>query len=89
LTVEVLLDDTRHARLPIADDEIVDRAVAIRDVRGAPVDFVTYDAGAAFRASASGLHVHRLVHPPSERNGQSRRGRPSQPEPAPPVSDAG
>lgn len=58
--LRLLIDPKRHERLPIMDDEIIDRAVALRDLLGRSTVFVTYDTAAAFRASAAGLKVQLL-----------------------------
>lgn len=74
VSVEVLLDPPGHVRLPLADDEIVSRAAAVGHVRGEAIDFVTFDAGAAFRAGAAGLITHQLIEPELS---VERRGRQS------------
>lgn len=61
VTVELLFDPPGHARLPIADDEVVARALAAGNRQGRPVRFLTYDTGQAMRARHSGLAVHKLV----------------------------
>jgi len=61
--VQVLMDPAGHARLPRADDELIDRAAALGSFRGYPVEFVTYDTGAALRARAAGLSPLRLERP--------------------------
>lgn len=76
--VELIFDPPGHERLPIADDEIVDRALAIRDLAGREVTVVTYDSGQATRARRAGLRVCRLTHPlerdePARDNGKTRR----------------
>ncbi|MFJ4924066.1 PIN domain-containing protein [Streptomyces sp. NPDC088736] len=60
VTVEVLLDPPAHARLPNADDEIVDRAVVAQSVSSTPVTLVTYDTGQATRGHHAGLRVRHL-----------------------------
>jgi hypothetical protein len=60
---EVVLDPVGHVRLPIDDDEIVDRAAAIQTLAGRKVYFVTYDNGAAMRANHAGLKVLKLSTP--------------------------
>ncbi|MGW4499135.1 PIN domain-containing protein [Micromonospora sp. NPDC004336] len=64
VSVEVLLDPVGHVRLPINDDEIVDRAVSLEPLAGQPVRLVTFDTGMALRARAAGLRVHKLEQPP-------------------------
>lgn len=60
VTVEVLYDPPGHQRLPIADDEIVDRAAAAQALAGSPVTLITYDTGQAMRGRAAGLKVCKL-----------------------------
>lgn len=58
---EIVLDPVGHVRLPITDDEIVDRASTIQGIAGVAVHLVTYDTGMTMRARAAGLKVHKLV----------------------------
>ncbi|MFH9959059.1 PIN domain-containing protein [Streptomyces roseolus] len=58
--IEVLTDDLGHVRLPEADDEIVDRATAVRSIAAGPVRLITYDTGMALRARQLGLPVLKL-----------------------------
>lgn len=60
VTVEVLFDPPGHTRLPISDDEIIDRAVVAQAQAGTPVTLVTYDTGQSTRARAAGLRVNKL-----------------------------
>ncbi|MEU5335569.1 PIN domain-containing protein [Streptomyces asoensis] len=60
VSVEVLYDPPAHTRLPINDDEIVDRAVTVQLLAGRPVRLITYDTGQAMRARAAGLDVVKL-----------------------------
>lgn len=63
VTLEVLFDPAGHARLPIADDEIVARALAVQSSAGRSVRFVTYDTAQSFRARQAGLEVFKLDAP--------------------------
>lgn len=64
ITVQVLLDDPGHRRLPINDDEIVDRALVVRSLTGRQnIHLITYDTGMALRAKAHDLDVHKLARP--------------------------
>ena len=63
ITVEIVLDPPGHERLPINDDEIVDRAIAIQAVAGRPVILLTYDTGQATRARAADLNVAKRSLP--------------------------
>jgi hypothetical protein len=60
--LDLLLDPHGHARLPNADDEIIDRAASVQRVAGHGVVFATYDTSQAFRARAAGLQVRKLAH---------------------------
>lgn len=63
VAVEILYDPPGHTRLPINDDEIVDRAVAVQLLAGRSVRLITYDTGQAMRARAAGLTVIKMRHP--------------------------
>ena len=65
VTIEILFDPPGHARLPIADDEIVGRALSAQNRRGRPVTLLTYDTGQATRARHAGLQVVKLVDEPA------------------------
>lgn len=76
ITAEIVLDQPGHVRLPIADDEIIDRAAAIKAIAGADVRFLTCDTGQEMRARVAGLTTIRLPHsagtgdePPRHRSG--------------------
>ncbi|MFJ9703372.1 PIN domain-containing protein [Streptomyces fradiae] len=58
--VEVLPDPPGHVRLPVTDDEIIDRALAVQAIAAGPVQLVTYDTGQALRAKRVGLAVLKL-----------------------------
>lgn len=60
VSVEILYDPPGHVRLPINDDEIVDRAVTVQLLAGRSVRLLTYDTGQAMRARAAGLRVLKL-----------------------------
>jgi hypothetical protein len=60
ITAEIVSDPQGHRRLPVMDDEIVDRAVDIQLRAGAPVTMITYDTGMSWRATEAGLTVVRL-----------------------------
>lgn len=63
LHLDVLLDEEGHRRLPIADDEIVDRASFIASISGSEVMLVTNDVGQAHRARLRGLLVSMVSDP--------------------------
>lgn len=58
--VEVFFDPPGHQPLPINDDEIIDRALAIQTEAGREVTFLTYDTGQSTRARFAGLTVRKL-----------------------------
>ncbi|WP_332010775.1 PIN domain-containing protein [Streptomyces uncialis] len=60
VSIEVLFDPPGHVRLPITDDEIVDRALAAQALAASPVTFITYDTGQCMRARFAGLKVIKL-----------------------------
>jgi hypothetical protein len=66
-TVEILLDDPEHVRLPVNDAEIIDRAVYMRSLfpTFVRVILVSGDVSMEFRAEGAGLetrHVSRDVN---------------------------
>jgi hypothetical protein len=63
IDAEILYDPPGHVRLPINDDEIVDRAVAAGPLAGKPVTLVTFDTGQTFRAREADLPVVKLTKP--------------------------
>jgi hypothetical protein len=66
VNVEIVYDPPGHVRLPINDDEIVDRAVAMKSLAGREVTFVTYDTGQSSRGRRAGLKVVKLNQPEAE-----------------------
>jgi hypothetical protein len=60
VTIELLFDPPGHVRLPIKDDEIVDRALAVEPLAGRKVTLLTYDTGQSTRARNAGLQVVKL-----------------------------
>lgn len=60
ITIELLFDPPGHVRLPINDDEIIDRALAVKPLAARTVTLLTYDTGQAMRARAAGLEVKKL-----------------------------
>ncbi|MGW3231478.1 PIN domain-containing protein [Kitasatospora sp. NPDC001095] len=63
VAAEILFDPPAHTRLPIADDEIVDRALAVSPVVGGRMKLFTYDVGQSSRARHAGLDVEKLSPP--------------------------
>ena len=70
VTAEILFDPPGHARLPINDDEIVDRAVAVKALAGRQVTMLTYDTNQSMRARAAGLAVVKIPMPTEEESEQ-------------------
>jgi PIN domain len=60
VTLEVIFDPLEHDRLPIPDDEIVDRAVAVQALAGRPIRFLTCDTNQSLRARMAGLEALKL-----------------------------
>jgi hypothetical protein len=61
--MEIVFDPPGHVRLPIGDDEIIDRIVAVVPLAERKVTLFTYDTGQATRGRAAGLQVRKLVKP--------------------------
>lgn len=60
ISLEIVLDQPGHIRLPLADDEIIDRAVAIQALAGREVRLLTCDTGQHTRGRAAGLKVTKI-----------------------------
>jgi PIN domain len=60
ITVEIVLDQPGHVRLPIDDDEIIDRAATIQLIAGRDVRLLTCDTGQDTRGRMAGLKVTKL-----------------------------
>ena len=60
VTLQIVFDPPEHKRLPINDDELVDRSVACEPFAG-KITVVTYDTGQATRARMAGLNVNKLT----------------------------
>ena len=63
VTLQILFDPPSHRRMPINDDEIVDRSLACQPF-AKDVTIVTYDTGQSTRARTAGLKVTKLRHEP-------------------------
>lgn len=63
VVLHVLGDAPGHRRLPIADDEIVDRAEVIAATAGRPVTLFTNDYSQAYRAKRVGLLTAMVADP--------------------------
>ena len=60
VSLEVYFDPPRHRRLPINDDEIIDRALAIQGEAERDVTFWTFDTSQSTRARFRGLTVKKF-----------------------------
>jgi hypothetical protein len=60
-TVEIVFDPPGRIRLPINDDELIDRILAIQPLTGLQIILLTYDTGQSTRARAAGLSVKMLA----------------------------
>jgi PIN domain len=63
IVADVFFDPAGHERLPIADDEIIDRALAAQGLTGTTITLLTFDTGQAARARNAGLAVSKLTRP--------------------------
>jgi hypothetical protein len=63
VTIELVFDSLGHIRLPINDDEIIDRALVIQPLAAREVTLLTYDTGQSTRARSAGLRVLKLTRP--------------------------
>jgi hypothetical protein len=63
LTAEIIFDPPGRVRLPINDDELVDRTLAIQALAGRTVTLVTFDTNQSTRARGAGLDVLKLTKP--------------------------
>lgn len=68
VTLQAVLDPHGHRRMPINDDEIVDRCLACRPYAQS-LTLLTYDTGQSTRARAAGLKVTKLSHDLGEEPG--------------------
>ena len=74
VTIELVFDPPGHVRLPINDDEIIDRILATQVLAGRPITLLTYDTGQSTRARSAGLRVKKLAQP-EEREPPGRGGK--------------
>lgn len=63
VTIEMIFDPPGHVRLPITDDEIIDRALALQPLAGRDITLLTYDTGQSHRARNAGLDARKLATP--------------------------
>jgi hypothetical protein len=62
-TIEVFLDDAWHVRRPANDDEIVERAVTIKEITGQSTLLVGGDYQMLYRAATAGLGAALMPRP--------------------------
>lgn len=91
----MVFDAPGHVRLPINDDEIIDKALVIQPLAGREVTLLTYDTGQSTRARSAGLRVHKLTPPDRRRADAARQSAKNQqlvshlhPGPCPPLSQS-
>ena len=63
VTVEVLVDDSWHARRPVNDNEIVERALYVGEITGKDVILAAADYSMLSQASSAGLKTALLDRP--------------------------
>lgn len=78
VSIEVVPDPNGHVRLPLPDDEIIDRALTIHRIAGQDVHLVTCDTGMQMRARPTGLKVHEALS--RDRSVESTTHQPKTPE---------
>jgi rRNA-processing protein FCF1 len=61
ITIEIVFDPPGHSRLPINDDEIIDRILAIQPLADRKVTLLTYDTSQSTRARAEAVPVVKLA----------------------------
>lgn len=79
--LDLLFDPPGHVRLPINDDEIIDRALAAQSLAGTRLTLLTFDTSQAARARNAGLPVSKLTIPIGEEPADTR-GRKAKQAPA-------
>jgi hypothetical protein len=75
IVADIFFDPPRHERLPIADDEIIERARAAQGLTGTTVTLLTFDTSQAARARNAGLAVNKLSKPLGEEPEDTRKKR--------------
>ncbi|MFJ6846474.1 PIN domain-containing protein [Streptomyces griseoluteus] len=77
VNLEIVLDQPGHVRLPLADDEIVDRAAAIQVFADRKVRLLTCDTGQHTRGRNAGLPVTKVsAKPQGEEPDWESQGKP-------------
>lgn len=77
VVMELILDPPGHVRLPIEDDEIVDRAQSMGALTESRVTLITFDTGQSLRARSAGISVKKLTKPKAEHDEEDDPGPPS------------
>lgn len=72
MILDLLFDPPGHARPPINDDEIIDRALAAQALAGTALTLLTFDTSQAARARNAGLQVSKLTVPAGEEPADTR-----------------
>lgn len=75
MILDLLFDPPGHARLPINDDEIIDRALAAQALAGSAVTLLTFDTSQAARARYAGVKVNKLTVPLGDEPPDTRKGK--------------
>lgn len=83
--MDILYDPPRHERLPINDDEIIDRALAAQGLAGTPITLLTFDTSQAARARHAGLAVNKIAKPLGDEPEDTRK-KTRQPTPGVPTA---
>ena len=63
VTVEVLVDDSWHVRRPVNDNEIIERALYVREITNKDVILAAADYSMLFQASSAGLKTCLMERP--------------------------
>lgn len=79
---DILFDPRQHERLPIPDDEIIDRTLAAQGLAGREVTLLTFDTSQTARARHVGLTVNKPAKPLGEEPENTRAKKPRSSTPA-------
>jgi hypothetical protein len=63
VTIEIVFAPPGHVRLPITDDEIISRILAVEPLAARNVTLVTYDTGQSTRGRTAGFRRSKLDKP--------------------------
>jgi len=70
VVMESIFDPPGHVQLPVNDDEIIDRTLAVQALAGREVTLLTYDTGQSMRAHNAGLSAKKLTMPIGDEPGK-------------------